>query len=173
MLINLKQHSTLGLLAYVCISPCTTVIHNTAHNSSDNFPSYPLNNRHTGSSDAVNWRGRGRHYTGLIVFHGEPAFGQMYPDPEQSFCVVWKQHEPHLITSAPRPCSYWLNAFGSILESPQSRPHWYPSPRPASHMYTCTAQRLLLAGWHRPPSPASAGATVTDTTNNLVKLTIL
>jgi len=52
-----------------------------------------------------------------------------------------------------------------LLERPQSRPHWYPSPRPASpcgvNTRTSTAQRLLLAGRHRsvcrprPPSPAS------------------
>ena len=38
----------------VCISLCTTVVHNTAHNSSDNFPSYPSDNHH--SLDAVYWR---------------------------------------------------------------------------------------------------------------------
>jgi len=35
---------------------CTTVVHNTAQNSSDNFPSYPLDNHHC--SDYVCWRGR-------------------------------------------------------------------------------------------------------------------
>jgi len=39
----------------VRISLCTTVVHNTAHNSSDNFPSYPPDNHH--SSDDVYWRG--------------------------------------------------------------------------------------------------------------------
>jgi len=34
---------------------CTTVAHNTAQNSSDNFPSYPPDNHH--SSDEVYWRG--------------------------------------------------------------------------------------------------------------------
>jgi len=35
----------------VCISLCTTVVHNTAQNSSDNLPSYPPGNHHC--SDAV------------------------------------------------------------------------------------------------------------------------
>jgi len=35
---------------------CTTVVHNTAQNSSDNLPSYPPDNHH--SSDDVYWRGR-------------------------------------------------------------------------------------------------------------------
>jgi len=39
----------------VYISLCTTVIHNTAQNSSDNFLTYPPDNHH--SSDDVYWRG--------------------------------------------------------------------------------------------------------------------
>jgi len=35
---------------------CTTVVHNTAKNSSDYFSSYPPDNHH--SSDVVCWRGR-------------------------------------------------------------------------------------------------------------------
>jgi len=38
----------------VCISLCTTVIHNTAQNSSDNFPFYPPDNYHC--LDDVYWR---------------------------------------------------------------------------------------------------------------------
>jgi len=41
----------------VCVSLCTTVVQNTALNSSDNLPSYPPDNHH--SSDAVYWRGAG------------------------------------------------------------------------------------------------------------------
>ena len=33
---------------------CTTVVHNTAQNSSDNVPSYPPDNHH--GSDDVYWR---------------------------------------------------------------------------------------------------------------------
>jgi len=40
----------------VCISLCTTAVHNTAQNSSDNLPSYPQGNHH--SSD-IYWRGGG------------------------------------------------------------------------------------------------------------------
>jgi len=43
----------------VCISLCTTVVHSTAKNSSDNISSYPLDNHHC--SDAVYWRGGGQH----------------------------------------------------------------------------------------------------------------
>ena len=58
---NLNQHSSLRIghmwvCVCVCISLCTTVIHNTAQNSSDNFPSYPPDNHHC--SDAVHWRER-------------------------------------------------------------------------------------------------------------------
>jgi len=41
----------------VCVSLCTTVVHNTAQNSSDSFHSYPPDNHH--SSDNVYWRGGG------------------------------------------------------------------------------------------------------------------
>lgn len=37
------------------VSLCTTVVHNTAQNSSDNFPSHPPQNHH--SSNDVKWRG--------------------------------------------------------------------------------------------------------------------
>jgi len=40
----------------MCVSLCSTVIHNTAQSSSDYFPSYPPD-KHK-SSDAVYWRGR-------------------------------------------------------------------------------------------------------------------
>ena len=40
--------------SYVCISLCTTVVHNTAQNSSDNLLSYPPDNHHC--SDTVQWR---------------------------------------------------------------------------------------------------------------------
>jgi len=43
------------MLTCVYVSLCTTVVHNTAQNSSDNFPSYPPDNHHC--SDDVYWRG--------------------------------------------------------------------------------------------------------------------
>ena len=39
----------------------STVVHNTAQNSSDNLPSYPPDGSH--SSDIVHWRGRVRRFT--------------------------------------------------------------------------------------------------------------
>jgi len=51
----------------VCISLCTTVIHNTAQNSSDNFPSYPPDNHH--SSNDVYWKGRGVTETEQIAYN--------------------------------------------------------------------------------------------------------
>ena len=42
----------------VCISLCTTVVHNAAHSSSDYLPSYPPDKHR--SSDAVYWRGGGK-----------------------------------------------------------------------------------------------------------------
>jgi len=42
------------LLTCVCIPLCTTAVHNTAQNSCDNLPSYPLDNHHC--SDPVYWR---------------------------------------------------------------------------------------------------------------------
>ena len=41
----------------MCVALCTTVVHNTAQNSSANFHSYPPDNHH--SSDDVYWRGGG------------------------------------------------------------------------------------------------------------------
>jgi len=44
----------LELLTCVCISLCTTVVHNTAQSRSDCLPSYPPDKHQ--SSDAVYWR---------------------------------------------------------------------------------------------------------------------
>jgi len=38
----------------MCVSLCTTIVHNTTQNSSDNLPCYPSDNRHC--SDAVYWK---------------------------------------------------------------------------------------------------------------------
>ena len=43
----------------VCASLCTTVVHNTALNSSDNVPSHSPDNHN--SSDDVYWRGGGHN----------------------------------------------------------------------------------------------------------------
>jgi len=48
----------------VYVSLCTTVIHNTERNSSDNFPSYSTDNYHI--SDDVYWRGWGAQ---ARIFH--------------------------------------------------------------------------------------------------------
>jgi len=45
---------TVHMCACAHVSLCTTVVHNTAQNSSDYFPSKPPDNHH--SSDAVCWR---------------------------------------------------------------------------------------------------------------------
>ena len=52
-----KQTFNFKNCSYVYVSLCTTVVHNTAQNSSDNFPSYSIDNYH--SSDDVYWRGGG------------------------------------------------------------------------------------------------------------------
>jgi len=48
--LNLKK-TTLNFknCSHVCVPLCTTVIHNTAQNSSDDFPSYPPDNHHCSS----------------------------------------------------------------------------------------------------------------------------
>ena len=46
------------------ISLCTTVVRNTAQNSSDNFPSYPPDNHH--GSDDVYWTGTGASNTDQV-----------------------------------------------------------------------------------------------------------
>jgi len=43
--------------SHVCVSLCTTVVHNTAQNSSDNLPFYYPDKHH--SSDDVYWKGGG------------------------------------------------------------------------------------------------------------------
>ena len=51
---HLNQHSSIRTAhVCVCLSLCTTVVHNTARNSSDNFPSYPPDNYR--SSNNVYW----------------------------------------------------------------------------------------------------------------------
>jgi len=53
--LNQNQQSTLRIVHMrVRVSLRTTVVHNTAQNSSDNVPSYPPDNHH--SSDDVYWR---------------------------------------------------------------------------------------------------------------------
>ena len=53
---GLNKHSSVRTAdKCICISLCTTVVHNTAQNSSDNFPSYRPDNHHC--SDDVYWRG--------------------------------------------------------------------------------------------------------------------
>jgi len=54
---------------YVCLSLCTTVMHNTAQSSSDYLPSYPPDKHQ--SSDAVYWRGGGvcKTVTLELLFH--------------------------------------------------------------------------------------------------------
>ena len=60
--VNLNQHGNLRTVhtcvtLCVCVSLCTTVVHNTAYNSSDYFPSYsPVSHHHL---DAIYWRGEG------------------------------------------------------------------------------------------------------------------
>jgi len=41
-----KSGELLGLFSCVCIALCTIVVHNTAKNRSDNFPSYASDNHH-------------------------------------------------------------------------------------------------------------------------------
>jgi len=47
----------------MCVSLCTTVVHNTPQDSSDNFSSYPPDNHH--SSDNVYWKG-GEQYDNMV-----------------------------------------------------------------------------------------------------------
>jgi len=50
--LNLNQHSSLRTAhVRVCVSLRMTVMHNKAHNSSDNFPSYPPDNHHSSKVD--------------------------------------------------------------------------------------------------------------------------
>jgi len=44
--IDKTQSRELFLFICVCIALCTIVVHNTAQNRADNFPSYPPNNHH-------------------------------------------------------------------------------------------------------------------------------
>ena len=76
------------MCAYHCA--CTTVVHNTAKNSSDSFPSYPPDNHH--SLDVVCWTGREedtlkrmsglqRIYDMIIVVGTGQVVGQYICDP--------------------------------------------------------------------------------------------
>ena len=55
--LNLKPTVNCKNCSYMCVSLCTTVVHNTAQNSSDNFPSYLPDNHHI--SNDVYWKGGG------------------------------------------------------------------------------------------------------------------
>jgi len=52
---------------HVCISLCTTVVHNTAQSSTEYLPSYPPDKHQ--SSDAVYWRKKGEtvHDTLVVI----------------------------------------------------------------------------------------------------------
>jgi len=67
----------------VCISLCTTVVHNTAQKSSDNFPSYPPDNHHI--SDDVYWKGR------AFIFQVSlnPASPQLSLSTYSNVCILW------------------------------------------------------------------------------------
>jgi len=65
--LNLNQHST-SKTAHMCsritVHNCCK-LHNTAQNSSDDFPSYPPDKHH--SADDVYWRG-------ISIIHHNPAY---------------------------------------------------------------------------------------------------
>jgi len=81
----------------VCVSLCTTVIHNTTQNSSDNFPSYPPDNHHSWYD--VYYGGEGAHlvayssnaslmafkHTPYLVWRGEVFNGHQCAD----LCATW------------------------------------------------------------------------------------
>jgi len=53
--LNLSEQSTVRAVCMrVCISLCTTAVHNTAENGSDNLPSYNPGSHHC--SDVIYWR---------------------------------------------------------------------------------------------------------------------
>ena len=57
MRLNLTNMLKYKNCSHVCVSLCTTVVHNTAQSNSDYLPSYPPDKHQ--SSDAVYWRGGG------------------------------------------------------------------------------------------------------------------
>ena len=64
------------LLLCVYVSLCTTVVHNTAQNSSDNLPSYPPDNHHC--SDVVHWSG-GQSVYKCIAMHRIVRYAELPP----------------------------------------------------------------------------------------------
>ena len=59
----------------MCISLCTTVIHNTAQNNFDNLPSHPPGNHHC--SDVVYWRTEGVPNLNLLSLPSKSFTGWM------------------------------------------------------------------------------------------------
>ena len=69
-------------LIYVCPSLRTTVVNNTAQNSSDNLPTCPMDSCHC--SDIVYWRGGGR-----IMKHTQTSCSTASDTGlEQNFCTM-------------------------------------------------------------------------------------
>jgi len=62
--LNNTQKLILNKCSRACVSLCTTVVHNIALNSSDNFYSYPPDNHQ--SSNDVYWRGGDKYLHELI-----------------------------------------------------------------------------------------------------------
>ena len=56
------------LFTCVCVSLFTTVVHNTAHNSSDYLQSYPPDKHQSSDSDAVYWRADGLFLIVLVLW---------------------------------------------------------------------------------------------------------
>ena len=56
-MLNLTSKQLLGLFICVCLALCTFVVHDTAQNRPDNFPSYPPDSHHC--SDDVYLRAGG------------------------------------------------------------------------------------------------------------------
>ena len=148
------------LLTCVCVSLCTTVVHNTAHSSSDYLPSYPPDKHQ--SSDAVYWRGRGLQPMPKAVYHSGSRDKHNCPrwdsslislTPQDSTITVW-----HTIANAEHP----LELRQKTIPFRFAWIHGSPSCASAGHSQNVTQAHLLLlarlmgqycfAGWRLPSS---------------------
>jgi len=95
----------------VCISLCTTVVHNTAQSSSDYLPSYPPDKHQ--SLDAVYWRGGELQLENkLNNVYGQSELKQN--NLKQGVALTGRNHTGRRAVSAARPPTYSARRWPTV-----------------------------------------------------------
>ena len=135
---------------YACLSLCTTVVHDTAQNSSDNFPSYTSDN-HNSWDDGVYWRGGG---WGTRLTYMESRWLTVLNTIRELPCGHTRTQQSDCST---HPLKCWVNIFRGRPITNIVNEYFQPSlvSRGAcqnAYMFDCivrTARLLVIVGYIR------------------------